>query len=253
MSAAVLYRTDVMHRRVFPVRYRFVYRVYNLLLDIDRLDRLPDASRLISRNRFNLFGFYDRDHGPRDGTPLRRWAERLLTQLNIDLQGGRIRLLCFPRVLGYAFNPLSIWFCQHRDGSLRAILCEVHNTFGESHTYVLHQRGAVMRWPVRQQRVKCFHVSPFMSMDNEYRFNIAEPDSSMRVVINAWRGGRLELCATQTGRACRLDSRHLLQCFFALPLMTVKVFAMIHWQAFRIWRQGALFYKKPDPPTQEFS
>ena len=253
MPNATLYRTAVMHRRMFPVRYRFAYQLYNLLLDIDELDRLPLASRLISHNRFNLFSFHDRDHGPRDGTPLRPWAESLLARFDIDLQGGHIRLFCLPRVLGYAFNPLSIWYCSHRDGSLRAILCEVHNTFGESHTYVLHRDGTALTSPVRLQHVKCFHVSPFMSMQKDYRFRIAEPGRNISVVVNAWHDGKLELCATQTGSACPLDSRHLLQCFVGLPLMTLKVTGMIHWQALKIWLKGALLYKKPDPPTQEFS
>jgi DUF1365 family protein len=126
-----------MHRRLFPVSYRFEYRVFTLLLDIDALDRLP---RLISGARFNLFRFDPRTTAPRRlaAAPLGR---AVLGERGIDLDGGRIRLLCFPRVLGYGFNPLSLWYCEHRDGSLRAVIAEVNNTFGEHHFYLLANDG----------------------------------------------------------------------------------------------------------------
>ena len=175
-----IYRGQVMHRRLVDTPYRFEYAVFSLLLDIDRLADTVDRSRLFSYNRPNLFAFYDRDHGPGDGQPLRPWLENHLQGCGIRLEGGRIQLLCFPRILGYAFNPLSVWYCYHRDGDLRAVLCEVSNTFGERHGYLLHEQGQAMAFPVRASRSKCFHVSPFLPMRLQYRFRLTAPAAGRR-------------------------------------------------------------------------
>lgn len=248
-----LYVGEVMHRRLFPVRYRFAYRVFSVLLDIDRLHDLPRASRLLAYNRFGLLSFHDRDHGPRDGSPLRPWIERALRRFGVELEGGRIELLCFPRVLGYVFNPLSIWYCRHADGRLRAVLCEVSNTFGERHSYCLHAGGAPLEWPVRQVRGKCFHVSPFISMQADYHFRFSEPGEDLQVVIREFQDDRLMLAAAQVGRGQPLDTAHLLRAVIAIPLLTLKVMTLIHWQALKIWLKGAPFHRKPTPPAEEIS
>jgi len=252
-APALLYLSHVMHRRFKPVRYRFVYRVYSLLLDIDRLDELPRLSPLFSHNRFNLLGFHDRDHGPRDGSPLRPWLDATLQRFGIDLQGGRVELLCFPRVLGYVFNPLSVWYCRHRDGSLRAVLLEVSNTFGEWHGYVLHDSGKPLSWPVRQSRSKQFHVSPFIDMVADYRFRLAEPAERLEVTIREYQDGDLMLVAAQVGEARPFDTQHLAAAFLGVPLLTLKIMVLIHWQALKIWLKGARFHPKPTPPPQEVS
>ena len=252
-TPASLYRSEVMHRRLFPVRYRFVYRVYSVLLDVDRLDEAAAASRLFAHNRPNLLAFYDRDHGPRDGSPLRPWIDAVLADADIELEGGRVELLCFPRVLGYVFNPLSIWYCRHRDGSLRAVLCEVRNTFGESHAYLLHEQGRPMQWPVRDQHDKDFHVSPFIDMDARYHFRLGEPAERLQVMIHEYQEDALMLVAAQVGHRRPFTTGELLKATFAIPLMTFKVMALIHWQALKIWLKGARFHRKPAPPTQEVS
>ena len=252
-DAARLYRGEVMHRRVFPVDYRFTYRVYSLLVDIDRLDDVARGSILFSHNRFNLFAVHDRDHGPRDGSNLRSWLDALLARQGIDLEGGRVRLLCFPRLLGYVFNPLSIWYCEHADGSLRAVLCEVSNTFGERHSYLLHAHGEPMTWPVRDAKQKCFHVSPFIDMNAEYHFRLSEPADALRVLIREFQDDRLMLVAAQVGEARRFSTRELMACAIAIPFLTFKIMAMIHWQALKIWLKGARFYRKPQPPAEEVS
>ena len=174
--ASALYFGKVMHKRLRPFVHAFSYRVFSLYLDLDEAETLSRRLRLFSHNRWNLFSFQDRDHGPRNGSPLRPWIDRHLSAAGIDLEGGAVRLLCFPRVLGYVFNPLSIWFCHHVDGSLRAVLYEVRNTFGEKHGYLIplapgHKSGGA----VIQDAAKAFYVSPFIAMEQRYDFRLAEP------------------------------------------------------------------------------
>jgi len=252
-GAARFYFTEVMHRRLFPVQYRFVYRVFSVLLDIDRLAEADRNTALFSHNRFNLMSFHDRDHGPRDGSALRPWMERQLAHYGIRLDGGRIELLCFPRVLGYGFNPLSLWYCYHRDGTLHAVLCEVSNTFGEHHGYLLHAEGAPMAWPVRDQHDKEFHVSPFIDMVARYHFRLSQPGESLQVVIREYQGPRLMLVAAQVGDVAPFTSRTLLRAALTIPFMTLKVMTLIHWQALKIWLKGAPFISKPAPPKEEIS
>lgn len=250
---ACLYSGRVMHRRLQPKRYRFVYRVFSLLLDIDRLDAPARHLRLFSVGRFNLLSFYPRDHGPRDGSSLRAWAERLLAARGVDLAGGRIRLLCFPRVLGYVFNPLSVWYCEHADGRLRAIICEVRNTFGEKHQYVLDAGGRPLDLAQTWEAEKRFHVSPFLPLGLHYRFRFAEPAGQLRVLIDEYAGTDRVLVATLNGRRRPLTDRAVLGECLAVPFLTLKVIAMIHWQALKLWLRGFRFHGKPPAPDHEAS
>jgi hypothetical protein len=242
-----------MHRRVFPVRYRFTYRVFSVLLDIDRLDVIARQSPLFSYNRFNLISFHDRDHGPRDGTNLRAWIDGALCEAGLP-PAARIELLCFPRVLGYVFNPMSVWFCYTPAGEPIAVLCEVHNTFGEAHGYLLSNGNKALSWPVNQSHQKRLHVSPFISMDALYRFRIYEPGERLAVVIRELQRREPMLTAAQTGQAEPFTTQSLLRAIFSIPLMTLKVMAMIHWQALRIWLKGARVHRKPKhPPARQVS
>jgi DUF1365 family protein len=238
-----------MHQRLMPVRYRFTYRVFSLLLDLDRLDM--SAGRIFSVNRFNLVSFHERDHGPRDGTPLKPWIEGLLSAQGIDIAGGQVLLLCFPRVFGYGFNPLSIWYCHHRDGSLRAVLAEVNNTFGEHHFYLLSEGGRPLSWPVEAAVDKVFHVSPLIGMDARYGFRIARPGGRLSVLIREYQDGRLMLVASQQGCGYALTGKRLLSALLRIPFMTLKVILAIHWQALKIWLKGAPFFPKPQPPLEK--
>lgn len=243
----------VMHERHFPVKYRFAYRVFSLLLDVDELPDTSKRLRLFSHNRFNLFSFYDRDHGRGTNAPLRPWLDRILRQHGIDLEGGRVQILSFPRVLGYVFNPLSIWYCRHRDGTLRAILCEVSNTFGERHSYLLHQQGDALSWPVKAEKQKVFHVSPFIDMNARYRFRLRASRNRLSVLIHEFKDRDLMLVASLAGRLQPVSDLRLLYVAFAYPLLTLKIVAMIHWQALKLWLKGARFYPKPAAPQQETS
>ncbi|MFI4920214.1 MAG: DUF1365 domain-containing protein [Gammaproteobacteria bacterium] len=291
MKESALYFGAVTHQRMGQLSYRFVYKVFSLYADVDALPALHRRLRLFSHNRFNLFSLYDRDHGPRDGSALRPWLEQLLKTRGIELDSGSIHLLCFPRVLGYVFNPLCVWYCRHRDGSLRAIVCEVRNTFGEMHHYVLAAGGKPMDWDAEYRARKVFHVSPFIQPEAEYRFHFQEPAAHMRVFIDEYAmqgsierepaasvGGSAEaspgvyrtrgvvksqdgilqkhgapplaervplLKASVAGLRFSLTDAKLLYMFLRLPFMTLKIMALIHWQAIRIWLKGGKFHKMP--------
>lgn len=238
MTAGALYRGEVMHRRHRPVGHRFRYRVFSILLDLDRIETAVRGLRLLSWNRFNLFSFHDRDHGPGDGGSLRCWVEDRLRESGIDHDGGAIRLLCFPRVLGYVFNPLSLYFCHRRDGSLEAMVYEVKNTFGEQHAYVL----PTPRGEGRHRCGKSFYVSPFIGMAANYRFRLRPPDERLTVSIRETDAQGPLLDAVMIGQRVELTDLALARCFFAYPLMTLKVIAAIHFEAFRLWRKGLPVY-----------
>ncbi|HEY3859698.1 MAG TPA: DUF1365 domain-containing protein [Gammaproteobacteria bacterium] len=241
-----LYLGEVMHQRQDKHAYRFAYRVFNLLVDVDELPWLSRRLHFFSYNRFNLFSLNDRDHGARDGTPLRDWAERELSRRGIELGGGRIRLLCFPRVLGYVFSPLCVWYCEHRGGSLRAVICEVRNTFGGIHHYVLSRGdGTPMDWRVEYRVSKVFHVSPFLSQDMEYRFRFLAPGARIGVYIDEYQHDILMFKACISARSVPLTDDRLIGLFCGMPLLPFKVMAAIHWQALKLWLRGAKLHRMP--------
>jgi len=183
-APAALYFGDVMHARLKPIGHRFSYRVMNLLIDLDRLDEADRLSPLFAVNRAGLYSFSEADHGQRDGSPLRADVQRQATERGIDLTGGRTLLLCYPRLLGYTFNPLSVYFCYRADGGLALIIYEVRNTFGEIHSYALPvQPDEITAAGVRQQQDKLFYVSPFIEMAMRYRFRISPPGESVKLRI----------------------------------------------------------------------
>jgi DUF1365 family protein len=252
MPQSCLYEGQVMHCRLRPVRHRFVYDVFSLLLDLDELGKLHRRLRLFSYNRFNLFSFDDRDHGARDGSPLRPWVEGQLAASGIDLAGGRIFIHCLPRLLGHVFNPLSLYWCYDRNGALRAIAYEVKNTFGGQHTYVLPVPAAQAAGaPVHQRARKNFYVSPFIAMEAEYRFNLREPGEKLSILIRESDAGGDLLLATQTGLRRILADRTLVRAFLRFPLVTLKVIGAIHWQALKLWLKGVRLYGRPPAPQQE--
>ncbi len=252
-ETASLYRCRVMHERLAPFRHRFEYRVFSLLLDIDRLADLAARSKLFAYNRFGLLSFHDKDHGPRDGSPLRPWVEAALRGAALEQYGARIKLFCFPRLLGYVFNPLSVYFCYDAENRLGAILYEVKNTFGDQHGYLLDTRASTHGRMISHDAGKVFHVSPFIAKDGDYRFRILPPAESIAIHIRHDGPEGPRLIATQTGRREAFSDAALLKAWLRHPLMTLKVMAAIHWQALFLWRKGAPFFSRPDPPAQPVS
>ena len=250
-DAASLYFGDVMHARLKPMGHRFSYRVMSLLIDLDRLDEADRLSRLFGVNRAALYSFHEKDHGLRDGSSLRAYAGNCAAAHGIDLGGGRVELLCYPRLLGYGFNPLSVYFCYRAGGELTLVIYEVRNTFGEIHPYVLPVRsGEWSEAGLRQQQEKLFYVSPFLPMAMRYHFRVLPPCDTVKLrILETDEDGPL-LAATFSGRRRALTSRALLRSFFGLPLVSLKIMAAIHWEALRLWLKGARLVPRPDAARQ---
>jgi DUF1365 family protein len=254
---STLYAGIVTHRRLRPRPHRLRYRVFWMLLDLDEIGRLPQRLRLFSHNRFNALSFFDADHGDGSGRPLRHQVEDHLRAAGLAPDGGAIRLFCMPRVFGFGFNPLSVYFCYQRDGSLAAILYEVHNTFRERHSYLIpveRDAGAagVAGAPgvvIDQHCRKGFYVSPFMDMEMSYTFRVAVPDQRVMIAIRAADQDGLLLAAALTGERSALTDLALLRALATHPLLTLKVIGAIHWHALRLLLKGLKLQPRPLPPA----
>ena len=236
--SSCLYAGTVMHHRLRPVKHRFVYKVFSLLVDLDELKQL-DKFRFFSINRFNLFSFHEKDHGQGSGK-LADEIRLLLSNRGYQSENFKIRLLCYPRILGYTFNPLSVYFCYDSSDQLQVILYEVSNTFGSRHTYLLEVEGQPDI--VRQGCSKLMYVSPFMPMDTAYGFRIKPPSDNVAVYIRQSEqtsGDTVApiLNATFSGKKQVISDRSLIKVFMKYPLMTMKVMGGIHWEALKLWRK----------------
>jgi DUF1365 family protein len=234
---SALYLGDVMHTRLGPRRHKLHYRVFSLLLDLDELPAISANSRLFGHNRRALLSFWDKDHGDGRTGELRPWIEARLEEAGCLEPSMSLRVLCYPRIFGYAFNPLTVYFCYEPRGRLRAILYEVCNTFGERHTYVIAVNDDEAG-PVRHGCAKELYVSPFLPMDCFYRFHIEPPGDTTLVRIDESDSSGPILSAAFAGKRRPFNDRSLLAAWLRHPLMTLKVTAGIHWEALRLWRKG---------------
>ena len=260
-----IYAGEVVHRRFAPKSHRLSYSIFQVLLDLDRLDDLRDL-RSFSHNRFNLFSFHDRDHGPDQSDtamPLKARVTALLAANGLHAQGDRIFLLTMPRILGFAFNPISLYFVQNTDDILKAVIYEVNNTFGDRHSYILPVRDDQRH--IHQRATKKLHVSPFMDThDMAYDFDLTAPEDRFVLNIRLMRlfsqknlasqktlTSQKMLFASFVAERRDLTDKTLLSLFAGMPLMTLKVVWGIHWEALRIWLKGIGL--KPKPPTPKSS
>ena len=237
--ADALYEGTVVHHRLAPKRHRLRYRLFQLCVDLDHLPALGSRLRLFGHNRAALFALHDRDHMAGERRPLRPQVEAILRQFGIDLDGGPVRLLCMPRVLGYVFNPLSLYYCHRRSGELAAVLLEVNNTFGERHVYLVEAPPGCRDRLVRLGCSKTFFVSPFLDLDMTYDFRLSAPRERVAVgIVGRGVDGAPIIAAAFEGRYQRLDDRTLVSALARHPLLTLKVILGIHWEALRLLAKG---------------
>lgn len=254
MSHSAIYRGEVMHHRFRPTRHRFIYKVDSFLFNLDSLQEEASQLRWFSVDRFNLFSFYHRDFGNSDGTTGRQYIEGVLTEQGCDQHPARIELLCYPRILGYTFNPLSVYYCYSSSDDLFAVLYEVSNTFGQRHSYFLPVKTEQQQADyLRQACDKVFYVSPFIPMEARYHFRLRRPDEQLLLAIRETENQQALLHAVFRGERQPLSDRSLLGSFCRLPMMTLRIVLAIHWQAAKLFIKGLRILPRPDEPERRIS
>ena len=235
-----IYNGEVTHTRFKPVRHFLKYKTFSLLIDLDEINILDKSIGIFSHNKFNIFSFYDKDHGDRDGGNLKDWVISNLKKFRIKENVTNIKVLCYPRILGYVFNPLSIFYCYEKD-KLVAIFYEVKNTFNEQHTYIFKIKN---NEEIIQKCRKKFYVSPFMDMETFYNFKLLNPNDKLSVFIKQTDADGTILTATQTGDKKEFSYKQLAINFLMYPLMTIKIISSIHYEALLLWKKGAIYRKR---------
>lgn len=243
-----------MHARSETALHRFVYPIGFMRVPLSQWHSARRWGGVFGINRAALFSLHARDHGARDGSALLPWLREQLQGQGVEFALGEVVLQTFPRLFGYVFNPVSFWFCHDITGQLRAVLCEVNNTFGESHNYLVRHpdlRPIVSGDLLRTEKV--FHVSPFFPVAGEYHFRFLAQAGQVGAHIEYLQHGKTTLVAHVGGRAQLLSARSLLSALLRFPFMTLGVMLKIHWQAVHLWRKGARFHRKPAPPLESIT
>lgn len=241
---AALYPGRVMHHRQRPVDHRFRYRVLSLLVDIDRLDDINSRLRLFAVDRLAPLAFWHRDHGPRDGSTLRPWVEAQLRAAHCADRPMRIMLLSMPRLFGFIFNPLSIYFCYDEQDRLASIIYEVKNTFGGQHAYVVPPPANADRKAFSHGCDKLFFVSPFIDMGAHYQFHLRDPGQRLTLAIRETDDLGVFFVASHTAHRQNLSDRAILKSLLSHGLMSVKVWGGIHYEALWLWLKGAPYFSR---------
>jgi DUF1365 family protein len=235
-----IYNGEVNHTRFKPVKHFLNYKTFSLFIDLDEIEQLDKSISIFSHNKFNIFSFYNKDHGDRDGNCLKKWVISNLQKYKIEGNISKIKILCYPRIFGYVFNPLSIFYCYEND-KLKSIFYEVKNTFNEQHTYIFKIKHGE---EIKQKCKKKFYVSPFMDMETFYNFKLIDPNQRLSVMIKQTDAEGTVLTATQTGYKKEFNFKQLLINFFRYPLMTLKIISSIHFEALLLWKKGAIYRKR---------
>jgi len=236
----------VMHKRLFPKVNGFTYGMYYIALPLSKLAEIADGRRF-GLDRFGVMSFYRRDHGDRSGGDLMAWARGILSSFAVKAADGEIVLVSLPRVLGYVFNPVSFWLCHDSEGGLRAVICEVNNTFGETHSYLCARSdGQVIGTDDWLEGRKLFHVSPFLKREGHYRFRFAVTDKGFGVWIDFHdKAGDRQLLTALTGTLSPWSRESLRRAFWRYPLVTLKAIGLIHWNAVKLLAKGIRYVPKP--------
>ena len=275
VTASSLYECTVLHERFAPKRHRFAYRLFYFALDLDELDTLPRRLGLFSLDRPNLLRFRERDflptgeplHHPSGPAPALRLPASTSASISAGVPlpsslksrvrafcsahgadfgpDGRVLLVTLPRVLGFQFNPVSFYFCSDSAGRPVGAIAEVTNTFREVKLYfvppVPGRTGSAI---FRVHTPKHFYVSPFLGLDLAFDLTLRAPGEKLAVRIDDLEGGRRVLHTTLTGRRAPLTDGRLAWFLLKYPLVTVKIVALIHWQAFRLWLKRVPYFPK---------
>lgn len=254
--APQLFFAKVMHKRLLPRINGFTYKVYYIAAPLSSLSAIADGWRF-ALNTFGLMSFYSRDHGPRSGANLEPWIRQLLLEYNIDQADGEVVLVALPRILGYGFNPVSFWLCLDKDEQLRAVLCEVHNTFREQHSYLCTRED---RQPITGEdwlvSEKQFHVSPFLKREGTYRFRFdyRPLDRKLGVWIDYYNAQtQKQLLTSLVGHLMPLTRQNRRRAFWQFPLVSLKVIGLIHWQALKLLSKRIRYIPKPQQLEQTIS
>ena len=237
-----IYNGEVTHTRFKPVRHFLKYQTFSLLIDLDEINQLDKSINIFSHNKFNIFSFYDKDHGERDGSDLKEWILKNISKFNIKGEINKVKILCYPRIFGYVFNPLSVFYVYDKEENLISILYEVKNTFGEQHTYTFKVKNN--KKLLQHNCTKKFHVSPFIEMNCNYFFRLLKPGQKISVIIDQYQENEKILYASQDGKRTDFTTLELVKSYLKHPLMTFKIISAIHFEAFKLWIKGIKFVKK---------
>lgn len=248
-----LYEGTVVHKRLSPHQHGFSYRVFSLCLDVDEIDALDRSRQLFSRARRNLLTFHDTDFGAPGTASVGEKVRHLLNEAGLSQFGARIELVCYPRLLGYVFNPLSVYFCRDDADRLGAIIYEVTNTFRERKSYVIPTDIGGDGAAIAQSCAKELYVSPFTAADGSYGFHGTPPAERIVIGVNVRESGRPVLKTHFRGVRRAFDDRTIASLVARHPLMTLKVFGAIHVEAARLWAKGVPLVARHISPSYSFS
>ncbi|MEP1142913.1 MAG: DUF1365 domain-containing protein [Henriciella sp.] len=240
--ALQLLRGHTLHQRSVPFTHRFKYGLALIDIDIDRLDEADATASVFAVDRSGLFSFNRKDHGDRTNSPLRPWAETQFQEAGIDLRGGSIRLITFPRHAFYKFAPISLWLGHAPDGTLAGILYEVNNTFGETHVYAAATPDSLRN---KHETDKAFHVSPFFDVSGAYEFTLKRTDNALSLIVATKKQGQQTHVATISAKAQPATTGAFVKLALTKPISSLTVSLAIHWQALKLWLKGAKYHSKP--------
>lgn len=242
-----LFDTNVMHHRLSPKEHKFNYRFFSFYLDLDEIDALARRSLLLSRNRFNLFSFYDKDHLEIGQGNIKTSITRYLTDNGIESEGGRIMLLGYLRILGYVFNPVSFYFCFDKEDRPLCVVCEIGNTFGELKPFLI-RNDKLAKTQFKDEQVKHYYISPFNKLDDRLEFKLEVPGETLNIRINTKRKNGRVLLTSMQGAKKPLNTTTLLKYALLIPFETIKVIVLIHWHALILFLKKIPYEQKDANP-----